>query len=148
MSPSPKIRFPFEKSPPEEEDSFHFVCVGPISRVLSKTAIYLRRPLPIGFGKTLSLSRATRGYVSGRRSPCGVASDRVYSGRTLPYERVSSYLAFPSLPVCDRRFISVALSRWLPTADVIRYPALRSPDFPHGNTFRQHTARPFGPARR
>ena len=28
----------------------------------------------------------------------GVASDRVYSGLVLPRERVSSYLAFPSLP--------------------------------------------------
>ena len=29
-------------------------------------------------------SRATRGYMSGKRSPCGVASDRVYSGPMLP----------------------------------------------------------------
>ena len=42
---------------------------------------------------------ATRGYVSGRRSPCGVASDRVYSKCMLPYKWVSSYLAFPSLPL-------------------------------------------------
>ena len=105
----------------------------------------------------------------------GVASDRVYSGLVLPRERVSSYLAFPSLPrllliaqnkipseflgaifsldvgiyalrhknhsFCTTtssrgtvgflryikqpwRFISVALSRESPPADVIRYPAL------------------------
>ena len=55
-------------------------------------------------------------------------------------ESVSSYLAFPSLPA-RRRFISVALSRRSPSADVIRYPALRCPDFPHTNTFRQHGTR-------
>ncbi len=55
---------------------------------------------------------------------------------------VSSYLAFPSLPsLAGGRFISVALSLRLPSADVIRYPALRCPDFPHGNTLRRHTAR-------
>ena len=49
------------------------------------------------------------------------------------------------------RFISVALSRESPPADVIRYPALWCPDFPHYNTFRQHIARqplrfsPFSP---
>ena len=31
----------------------------------------------------------------------GVASDRVYSGPALPWARVSSYLAFPSLPSID-----------------------------------------------
>ena len=71
----------------------------------------------------------------------GVASDRVYSKSALPQKWVSSYLAFPSLPYRVRRFISVALSRGSPRADVIRYPALRCPDFPHRNTFRQHTAR-------
>ena len=53
----------------------------------------------------------------------GVASDRVYSGPMLPWELVSSYLAFPSLPLA-RRFLSVALSRRLPVADVISYPVL------------------------
>ena len=66
----------------------------PISRVLSRTAIYLCVPSPIRSGKR----PATRRYMSGRRSPNGVASDRVYSGPVLPQERVSSYLAFPSLP--------------------------------------------------
>lgn len=37
-----------------------------------------------------------------------------------------------------RRYISVALVLKSPSADVIRYPALRSPDFPH--------TRPFGAA--
>ena len=91
---------------------------------------------------------ATRGYVSGKRSPCGVASDKVYSGPVLPRELAGSCPAFPPLPRMRtrtvRRFISVALSRRSPEADVICYPALRSPDFPHGKTFRHDTARPSG----
>ena len=39
------------------------------------------------------------------------------------------------------RYISVALSRRSPSADVIRYPALWGPDFPHDNTFRHNIAR-------
>ena len=41
---------------------------------------------------------ATRGYVPGKRSAYGVASDRVYICTSLPTVPVSSYLAFPSLP--------------------------------------------------
>ena len=37
--------------------------------------------------------------------------------------------------------ISVALSLGLPPPDVIRHPALRSPDFPHGAL--PHSARPY-----
>ena len=51
-----------------------------VSRVLSWTVIYLRLTSPPSFG----LRRATRGYVSGRRSSYGVASNRVYSGPMLP----------------------------------------------------------------
>ena len=54
----------------------------------------------------------------------GVASDRVYICKYVTALPVSSYLAFPSLPSIARRFISVALSRRSPSADVIRYPAL------------------------
>ena len=43
-----------------------------------------------------------------------------------------------------RRSISVALSRRFPSADVIRYPALRCPDFPHSDTFRRNKARQSG----
>ena len=50
-------------------------------------------------------------------------------------EAVVSYTALPPLPV-TWRFISVALSLELPPPDVIRHPALWSPDFPH--------LRPFG----
>ena len=73
--------------------------------------------------------------------PKGVASDRVYMASRVTTGSVSSYLAFPSLPLA-RRFISVALSLRSPSADVIRYPLLRSPDFPHGTTFRHRIARP------
>jgi len=69
---------------------------------------------------------------------CGVAPDRVYRGRRFPGGPVSSYLAFPPLPRKTRRYISVALFLKSPSADVIRYPALWSPDFPH--------KRPFGAA--
>ena len=54
----------------------------------------------------------------------GVASDRVYICKYVTILPVSSYLAFPSLPGKARRFISVALSRRSPSADVISYPAL------------------------
>ena len=45
---------------------------------------------------------------------------------------VVSYTAFPPLRLQTQpRFISVALSLELPPPDVIRRPALWSPDFPH-----------------
>jgi len=44
--------------------------------------------------------------------------------------RVSSYLAFPSLPVSGR-FISVALSLESPPPGVTRHSALWCSDFPH-----------------
>ena len=61
----------------------------------------------------------------------------------LRYRRSGWALTSPFHPYPCGRFISVALSRESPPTDVISYPALWSPDFPHGNTFRQHTARPF-----
>ena len=45
-------------------------------------------------------------------------------------EAVVSYTTFPPLPH-KRRFISVALALESPPPDVIRHPALRSPDFPN-----------------
>ena len=48
---------------------------------------------------------------------------------------VVSYTAFPPLPQQVRRFISVALVWESPPPDVIRHPALRSPDFPRLNPF-------------
>ena len=61
-----------------------------------------------------------------------VAVNRVYMAGDVSTPSVSSYLAFPPLPAkYNRRYISVALSLRSPSAAVSRYPALRSPDFPH-----------------
>ena len=57
---------------------------------------------------------------------------------------VKSKLLHPSQLL--RRYISVALSRRLPVADVISYPALWGPDFPHADTLRRDRARPSGEA--
>ena len=89
-------------------------------RVKRSMTIYLRRLLPNGLGISPA---ATQGDMSGKRSLYGVASDRVYICTQLPVVPVSSYLAFPSLPL-SWRSISVALSLRSPSADVIRYPAL------------------------
>ena len=48
--------------------------------------------------KLRDFSRATLQIRVGQTSAFGVASSRVYSGSMLPQKRVSSYLAFPSLP--------------------------------------------------
>ena len=49
---------------------------------------------------------------------------------------VSSYLAFPPLPVNDRRYISVALSLGSPPAAVSRYPCPVEPGLSSGAAFR------------
>ena len=69
---------------------------------------------------------------------------RIGLALTLPVTRsaVVSYTAFSPLPLA-RRLFSVALSRGLPLPDVIRYPALRSPDFPHLTGFPHCQARPY-----
>ena len=67
----------------------------------------------------------------------GLASSGVYRALPVTSQAVSSYLAFPPLPgYSSWRFISVALVWESPPPDVIRHPALWSPDFPH--------LRPFG----
>jgi len=70
----------------------------------------------------------------------GLASDGVYMAFSVTRETVVSYTAFPPLPGKTWRYLSVALSLESPPPDVIRHPALRSPDFPH--------LAPFGPASR
>ena len=55
--------------------------------------------------------------------------------RSVTTTAVVSYTAFPPLPQQVRRFISVALVWESPPPDVIRHPALRSPDFPRLNPF-------------
>ena len=66
----------------------------------------------------------------------GLASNGVYRAISVTRDAVVSYTAFPPLPV-TWRYISVALSLELPPPDVIRHPALRSPDFPRLYVFRQ-----------
>ena len=53
----------------------------------------------------------------------GLASSGVYRACLVTKTAVSSYLAFPPLPVAWR-FISVALAWESPPPDVIRHPAL------------------------
>ena len=62
----------------------------------------------------------------------GLAPDGVYMAPPVTRRTVVSYTAFPPLRLQTQpRFISVALSLELPPPDVIRRPALWSPDFPH-----------------
>ena len=62
----------------------------------------------------------------------GLAPDGVYMAPPVTSRTVVSYTAFPPLRLQTQpRFISVALSLELPPPDVIRRPALWSPDFPH-----------------
>ena len=99
----------------------------PGSVPLRAAIIYLRHALPRG----LRLRVAAQGgnTADSRRAcarPYGVASDRVYMTPLVTKGMVSSYLAFPSLPLA-RRFISVALFLRSPSADVIRYPCPMKP---------------------
>ena len=61
--------------------------------------------------------------------------------RSVTTAAVVSYTAFPPLPISSTlsvkqwRYISVALALESPPPDVIRHPALRSPDFPRLNPF-------------
>ena len=139
-----QVRIPSEKRHPAAAQRDRKKCArGPISRVLSGTIIYLGYALPhtschlqVLSGKQLHLFAVLLriGFTWTRK----VAS-----------AAVSSYLTFPSLPIKYMqayilwRFISVALSLRSPLAEVIRYPALRSPDFPHGMIFRYDTTRLF-----
>ncbi len=96
-----------------------------VSRVLYQTAIYLALLLPAGSSGLPGTQRATVLFLS------GLAPDGVYTAFTVTSKAVSSYLAFSPLPAIGGRLFSVALSWESPPPDVIRHPALRSPDFPH-----------------
>lgn len=95
-----------------------------VSRVLYQTIIYLDLALPPGSSNLPGTQRATVSFLS------GLASDGVYTAFFVAKEAVSSCLTFSPLPVF-RRLFSVALAWESPPPDVIRHPALRSPDFPH-----------------
>ena len=94
-----------------------------ISRVLYLTIIYLDIPLPACSSDLPS----GRQRAAARQKPYahfGLAPDGVYTRGMLPCSSVSSYLTISPLPRHDpfRRCVSVALSLWLPTPDVIRHP--------------------------
>ena len=92
--------------------------------------IYLDPPLPAG---SSDLPEST----TGRRMAFFSVLLRMEFTCARPVTRtaVVSYTAFPPLPQQVRRFISVALVWESPPPDVIRHPALRSPDFPRLNPF-------------
>lgn len=106
-----------------------------ISRVLYQMIIYLVLMSPPG---SSDLPEST----TGRR----IASYSVLlrmgftCALSVTSQAVGSYPAIPPLHGLAMRYISVALSLGSPPPDVIRHPALRSPDFPH--------LRPFGTCRR
>jgi len=97
-----------------------------VSRVMSRMIIYLGLMLPSA-SSDLPESRPGK--------PVAFCLVLLRMGFTWspPVTRraVVSYTAFPPLPCQTGRFISVALALELPPPDVIRHPALRSPDFPH-----------------
>ena len=72
------------------------------------------------------------------RSLFGFAASGVYTAFPVTSEAVVSYTAISSLPSEDGGFFSVALSLESPPPDVIRHPALCSPDFPHRYNRRDH----------
>ena len=106
-----------------------------ISRVMSCVIIYPMELSPVPFSDPPE--NMTGSHI---RFLFGLASDGVYMAFSVTRETVVSYTAFPPLPGKTWRYLSVALSLESPPPDVIRHPALRSPDFPH--------LAPFGPASR
>ena len=104
---------------------------GPMSRVLSRTTIYLGPTLPLassaqperGAGHTMALLFAF--------APDGACQAAVLPRRwwslTPPFQLFSQRLAAPA-----GVFFSAALSVGLPRLAVSQHPALWSPDFPHG----------------
>ena len=92
--------------------------------------ICLGLPLPKG---SSDLPESTTGR---RIAFCSVLLRMEFTcARPVTRTAVVSYTAFPPLPQQVRRFISVALVWESPPPDVIRHPALRSPDFPRLNPF-------------
>ena len=92
--------------------------------------IYLGLPLPEG---SSDLPESTTGR---RMAFFSVLLRMEFTcARSVTTAAVVSYTAFPPLPRKTGRFISVALVWELPPPDVIRHPALRSPDFPRLNPF-------------
>ncbi len=102
-----------------------FWSITSVSRVLYWTVIYLGRTSPhasLPPVKLPSKLKTLRWVLLriGFTWPCSL----LHAGELLP--RLSILTAQKT-----RRYLSVALALKSPSADVICYPALRSPDFPH-----------------
>ena len=115
--------------------NFRLMQSKTISRVMSCVIIYPMELSPVPLSDPPE--NMTGSHI---RFLFGLASDGVYMAFSVTRETVVSYTAFPPLPGKTWRYLSVALSLESPPPDVIRHPALRSPDFPH--------LAPFGPASR
>ncbi len=103
----------------------------PVSRVLSRTTIYLALPLPTGSSHLLG----TAGPAL--KSPYhGVAPDRVYSVHMSPCDGWALAPPFHPYRAGARRYISVALVRGSPLAGVTRYPCPVEPGLSSCTGFR------------
>ena len=116
---------------------------GPISRVLSRTIIYLVCTLPC------SSSHATRTQAGpAHRVPICACSGWGLPSRRVATTLVVSYTTVSAFPFTHKAqvgvFFSAALSVGSLRPAVSRHPALWSPDFPHACRKRQ-VARSFGP---
>ena len=106
--------------------NFRLMQSKTISRVMSCVIIYPMELSPVPLSDPPE--NMTGSHI---RFLFGLASDGVYMAFSVTRETVVSYTAFPPLPEKTWRYLSVALSLESPPPDVIRHPALRSPDFPH-----------------
>ena len=106
--------------------SFLFIMLSQtISRVMSLNGHLSRLTV------TSKLQRPTWKQIGPiYRFHLGLARMRFTYALPVTSQAVSSYLAISPLPRMWR-YISVALAWGLPLPDVIRHPALWSPDFPH-----------------
>ena len=91
--------------------------------------IYLGLPLPTASSDLPKTRRAAAWFCF------GLASDGVYMCPACYQPGGSLLHCLSTLTGKSRRFISVALAWESPPPDVIRHPALRSPDFPHLTPF-------------
>ena len=108
-----------------------FCMSRPVSRVLSRTTIYLALPLPTGSSHLLG----TAGPAL--KSPFhGVAPDRVYSVHMSPCDGWALTPPFHPYRAGARRYISVALVRGSPLAGVTRYPCPVEPGLSSCTGFR------------
>ena len=105
---------------------------GPMSRVLSRTTIYLRPTLPLA-----SSAQPERGAGNTMALLFAFAPDGACQAAVLPrrwWSLTPPFQLFP-LRAANRPqvgvFFSAALSVGLPRLAVSQHPALWSPDFPH-----------------